>query len=226
MFDEIEEYIVKNFLNNLSVQCECLTILNYDKISILILNKNLNWNDIQDKLNKLLLKKNFECTFKMALIILSNELKGFYSKLQDYFINTLSNEIQTQFILSINIQKNDSNIYSRIIGQMNIKMGGINFYIDFEGILEKKNNYWVLGLEERQIEDNIYYCLTSTNNSHLSEIITSFVVGIKSVNDSKDPKFIPNAICQLIEKALRKYKIKNKILPNYVSLYRKNRNIN
>ena len=37
---------------------------------------------------------------------------------------------------------------------------------------------------------------------------------------------LSNAICQLIEKALRKYKIKNKILPNYVSLYRKNRNIN
>ena len=95
------------------------------------------------------------------MVILSNDLKAFYSQLKDYFKNIL---IKYRFVLSTNIKDIClSETYNNIIEKINIILNRINYRLGLEGDFDKTKNYGILGLKELQINDNIYYCMTSAN---------------------------------------------------------------
>ena len=106
-----------------------------------------------------------------------------------------------------------------IVEQMNIKMGGTNFYIDFYGdnIIKPGKVYLILGLEIRQINGEIHYFLTSTTNPNLNKMLTTF----KKSKNTKEEK--EKAIAELLKTALDG--IKNAPHPpDYIILYRQGGN--
>ena len=133
------------------------------------LNNYSSWNDIKRQLN---LIENHKQHIEMVVVFLSPQLEKFYSQLKEYFINTC--QIATQFVISKKLQdpKRAGSIMFNIVEQINIKMGGTNFFIDFygENIIKPGKVYLVLGLEVRQINGETNYSLTSTTNSNLNKM--------------------------------------------------------
>ena len=64
-----------------------------------------------------------------------------------------------------------------IVEQINIKMGGTNFFIDFRGenILKKNKVYLILGLECKQSKGELIYTLTSTTNPNLNKTYLIYI---------------------------------------------------
>ena len=160
-----------------------------------ILNNYSSFNDIKNQLQ--LIEENKE-HIKMAVVFLSPFLEKYYSHLKEYFINTC--QIATQFVISKKLQdpKRAGSIMFNVIEQINIKMGGTNFYIDFygENILNKGKVYLILGLETRQISGETHYSLTSTTNPNLNKMITTF----KKCKNNREEK--EKTIAALMESAL------------------------
>ena len=121
-----------------------------DGIHGIPLNNFSSWDQIKKQLNDI--ERNKGC-INMVIVFLSPQLEKFYSQLKEYFINTC--QIATQFVVSKKLQdpKRAGSIMFNIVEQINIKMGGTNFYIDFygENIIKKGKVYLILGLECRQV---------------------------------------------------------------------------
>ena len=158
---------------------------------------------------------------QMAVIFLSQHLERYYSDMKEYFTNELN--IPTQFIISKKLQdpRRAGSIMFNIIEQINVKMGGVNFYIDFyqENILQKNKIYLILGLECKQVEHEMHYSLTSTTNPNLHKVITS-MRKCKNVKEEKE-----KVIGELMQSALdglRSGKCPHP--PDYIILYRQGGN--
>jgi hypothetical protein len=108
-----------------------------------------------------LIKNKFE-GIKMAILFLSPQLEKFYNNLKDFFTNDV--KMATQFVISKKLQdpKKVETIMYNVVEQINIKMGGSNFYINFfgENILLKDKIYIILGLESRPSSKSIDYIMT------------------------------------------------------------------
>ena len=160
-----------------------------------VLSNFSSFNDIKNQLH--VIEQNKE-QIKMAVVFLSPFLEKYYSHLKEYFINTC--QIATQFVISKKLQdpKRAGSIMFNVIEQINIKMGGTNFYIDFygENILAKGKIYLVLGLETRQLSGEIHYSLTSTTNPNLNKMITTFKK-CKNIREEKE-----KTIASLMKSAL------------------------
>ena len=180
------------------------------------LNNCSNWNEIKKQLN---LIESHKDSIKMVVVFLSPQLEKFYSQLKEYFINTC--QIATQFVISKKLQdqKRAGSIMFNVVEQINIKMGGTNFYIDFygENILKKGKVYLVCGLETRQINGETHYSLTSTTNSNLNKMITTFKK-CKNVREEKE-----KALGELMDSALIGLKAAPHP-PDYIILYRQGGN--
>ena len=180
------------------------------------LNNYSSWNDIKRQLN---LIENHKQHIEMVVVFLSPQLEKFYSQLKEYFINTC--QIATQFVISKKLQdpKRAGSIMFNIVEQINIKMGGTNFFIDFygENIIKPGKVYLVLGLEVRQINGETNYSLTSTTNSNLNKMITTFKK-CKNVKEEKE-----KAIEELMKSALDGLK-NAPHPPDYIILYRQGGN--
>ena len=189
---------------------------NLSGIHGITLNNYSSWNDIRKQLNEIEQNKN---NIEMVVVFLSPQLEKFYSQLKEYFINSC--QIATQFVVSKKLQdpKRAGSIMFNIVEQINIKMGGTNFYIDFygENIIKNGKVYLILGLEVRQINGEIHYSLTSTTNPNLNKMITTF----KKCKNSKEDK--EKAIEELMISALEGIK-KAPHPPDYIILYRQGGN--
>lgn len=131
-----------------------------------------SWDDIKNNLSRL---ADHAQQIKIAVVFLSPHLERFYSNLKEYFTNTL--KVGSQFVVSKKLQdqRRAGSILFNIVEQMNVKMGGTNFYIDFyrENILTRGKIYLVIGLEMRQISANeLDIVMTSTINPNLNKTIT------------------------------------------------------
>jgi len=131
--------------------------------------------------------------------------------------------IPTQFVISKKLQdpRRAGSIMFNIIEQINIKMGGINYYIDFyqENILVKNKIYLILGLECKQSGGEIHYSMTSSTNPNLHRVITT-MRQCKNVKEEKE-----KAIGELMQSALDGLRMgKCPHPPDYIILYRQGGN--
>ena len=189
---------------------------NMDGIHGIPLNNFSSWDQIKKQLNDI--EKNKGC-INMVIVFLSPQLEKFYSQLKEYFINTC--QIATQFVVSKKLQdpKRAGSIMFNIVEQINIKMGGTNFYIDFygENIIKKGKVYLILGLECRQVNGEVNYFLTSTTNPNLDKMITTYKK-CKNVKEEKE-----KAIYELMQSAIDGIS-KAPHPPDYIILYRQGGN--
>ena len=192
--------------------------LNQSEIHGICIENYNNFQDIKGYLEPIAKHKN---EVQMAVIFLSQHLEKHYSKMKAYFTNELN--IPTQFIVSKKLQdpRRAGSIMFNIIEQINIKMGGVNFYIDFyqENILSKNKVYLILGLENKQAGKEMHYSLTSTTNSNLNKVITC----MRQCGNTKEEK--EKAIGELMQSALDGLVAgKCPHPPDYIILYRQGGN--
>ena len=189
---------------------------NMDGIHGIPLNNFSSWDQIKKQLNDIERNKS---NINMVVVFLSPQLEKFYSQLKEYFINTC--QIATQFVVSKKLQdpKRAGSIMFNIVEQINIKMGGTNFYIDFygENIIKKGKVYLILGLECRQTNGEVNYFLTSTTNPNLDKMITTYKK-CKNVKEDKE-----KAIYELMQSAIDGIS-KAPHPPDYIILYRQGGN--
>ncbi len=182
------------------------------------LNDCRTWENIYRNLNII---KDHANEIKMAIVFLSPQLEKFYSHLKDFFTN--ETKFASQFILSKKLQdqKRAGSIMFNIVEQINVKMGGTNFYIDFykENIIPKNKIYMIMGLEIKQSSNGIDIVMTSSISRNLNKIITS-VLTVQNNQEEKE-----KAINRLIELSLKEL---NKTgcphPPDYIILYRQGGN--
>ena len=175
--------------------------------------KNFNkWDDILKILETAQLTN-----IKMALVFLTPQLEKYYSNMKDYFTNRVN--FPSQFIISNKLKdhKKAGNIMFNVVEQINIKMGGTNFTIDFykENILEKGKIYMILGLEISKSGRGLDLVMTSSVNPNLNKVITS----IASVPNTLEDK--EKALNELVDLALNALKKNGSpSSPDYIILYR------
>ena len=223
IYDKRDTLNVRNSLNSLFDKGRMKGMnIHFDRnlngIKSIILNNYSNWEGIKSQLNNILINKN---QLQMVIVFLSSYLEKYYSKLKEFFINSC--QLATQFIVSKKLQdaKRAGSIMFNIIEQINIKMGGTNFFIDFRGenILKKNKIYLILGLECKQAKGELTYTMTSTTNPNLNKTITSFKKS-KNIKEEKD-----KTIQELFEKALDGMKLTGvPHPPDYIILYRQGGN--
>ena len=182
------------------------------------LNNFHSWNDIYKNLN--IVKKNAN-TIKMAIVFLSSQLEKYYSNLKSFFTNEA--KFASQFIISKKLQdqKRAGSIMYNIVEQINVKMGGTSFFIDFykQGIIPQNKIYMIIGLETRQSSNGIDLVMTSSISQYLNKIITS-VITIQNIQEEKE-----NAIGKLIQLSFNELKkTRCPRPPDYIILYRQGGN--
>ena len=183
---------------------------------MVVLKDYYSWDDIKSQLNIIEINKNY---VNMVVVFLSPLLEKYYSQMKEYFINTC--HVTTQFIVSRKLgdQKRANSILFNIVEQINIKMGGTNFFIDFygENIFKKGEVFLILVLEVRQINGEIHYSLVSTTNPNLNNTITIFKK-CKNIGEEKE-----KCIEELMKSSLDGIK-KAPHAPDYIILYRQGGN--
>ena len=178
-----------------------------------------NWDDIKRNLHQI---EEHAKDLEMAIVFLSNYLEKHYSNLKEYFTNVI--KIPTQFVVSKKLQdqRRAGSIMFNIVEQINVKMGGTNFYIDFYGsnILSKGKIYLILGLESRQTTSGeINFVLTSSTNMNLNKMITT----VRKCKNNKEEK--EKVISDLMQSALNGLRQGGAPHPpNYIILYRQGGN--
>ena len=177
-----------------------------------------NWDNIKSQLVNIEMNKS---QLRMVIVFLTPALERYYSQLKDFFINSC--QLATQFVVSKKLQdqKRAGSIMFNIVEQINVKMGGTNFFIDFRGenILKRDKIYLILGLECKQSKGELIYTLTSTTNPNLNKTITTF----KKCANNKEEK--EKALHDLIDKALNGMKLTGvPHPPDFIIMYRQGGN--
>jgi aubergine-like protein len=177
-----------------------------------------NWDDIRRNLNVIEQHAN---NLQMTVVFLSSHLEKYYSNLKDYFTNVI--KIPTQFVVSKKLQdqRRAGSIMFNIVEQINIKMGGTNFYINFyDNILSKGKIYLILGLELRQVNGGeVDFVLTSSTTMNLNKMITTVR---KCKNNREEKEKTINELMEMALKGLRQGGAPHP--PNYIILYRQGGN--
>ena len=182
-------------------------------------NKAFNWDDIKYELKGI----HFGHKLQMVIVFCDNNLQRYYTKLKEYLTNVI--KVDSQFIETKRLidPKRAGSIMFNIVEQINIKMGGINFYIDFNDnkIIEKNKVYLIMGLESKKAgKDSIDYVLTYAYNSKLSR--THSIP--RNCKDNKEEK--EKTLCELMDEALRGLRETGKAPhpPNFIIIYRQGGN--
>ena len=182
------------------------------------LNRTNNWNAIRSELNNI----RFSNQLRMVIVFLNNNLQIYYTRLKEFLTN--EKKINSQFMESRRLSdpRRAGSIMFNIVEQMNIKMGGANFYIDFSDhkIVDDKV-YLIAGLESKKVgKDQIDYVLTYAFNSKLNRTHTI----PRTCKDNKEEKekilneMMDEAILGLREKGNAPHP------PNFVIIYRQGGN--
>ena len=131
-------------------------------------NRAYNWEDIKHELKKI----NFNPKLRMVMVFLDNNLEHYYNQLKEYLTNVIKVNSQFSQTRRLTDPKRAGSIMFNIIEQINIKMGGINFYIDTSNLINDKV-YLIIGLESKKVgKDSIDYVLTFAYNQRLSRTQT------------------------------------------------------
>ena len=155
-----------------------------------------------------------------GIIFCSNNLENNYGKLKEYFLKNCN--IPTQHILTRNLIDKKGNLNPllfNIVDQINVKNGGMNYYIDFkkENIIRQNddNKFLIIGLDSKYYKDQITYSMTSSKHPKLN----LFTTQEKTVNKKVKQEKI-NALKTMFETAIQKLEI----IPDYIIMYRQGGN--
>ena len=144
---------------------------NPNKVAGYGLDNTRDWENIDQSLRRINLVNSEKC---FGIVFCSRQLEKFYEKLKNYFHQQC--KIPTQFVITYKIEDNrrGNSIQFNLVDQMNIKMGGMNFYINFknEGIIKSGQVFLIIGLDSKLSNKNMTYSMTSTRNSRLNDIVT------------------------------------------------------
>jgi len=175
-----------------------------------------DWDHIYNSLRNI--KANKEDSF--GIIFCSFQLEKFYDKLKNYFMNQL--KIPTQHVITKKIDdpKRGKSIQFNVVDQINIKRGGLNYYINFnkEGIIKKGEVFLIIGLDSERKNKKITYSMTSTRSSNLNEFLTQE----KIVNDNNQEK--NTALKKMFEEAINEINKRSPHCPDYIIIYRQGGN--
>lgn len=192
--------------------------VNINELDSYGLDKTYNWGDIKHDLDKI----NFTHK-KMVIVFIDNNLEKYYTNLKEYLTNVI--KVNSQFIESKKLmdRKRAGSIMFNIVEQINIKMGGANFYINLieDEIVDKKKVYLIIGLESKKVgKDSIDYVLTCAYNQKLNRTHTV----PRNCKDNKEDK--EKTINELMDEALRGLRESGHAPhpPNYVIIYRQGGN--
>ena len=221
VYDENDRSNIKSFLSQLFDKARSKEIQigsRFDEIRGISVKGNSGWENIRRTLDII---KQHARGIKMAFVFLSNNLEKHYSQLKTFFTN--ETQFPTQFAVSKKFQdaKKAGSIMFNIVEQINVKMGGLNFTIDFysDNLLNRKKVYMIVGLESRTSSRGVDYVMTSTTNRDLNQIITS----VESVQNNTEQK--EKAIFHLLETSLKELqKGGAPHPPDYIILYRQGGN--
>ena len=174
-----------------------------------------NWENIEDNLRKLPIYDN---TKKFGILFCSKKLESHYDKLKDFFLKKLN--IPTQHINTKNLENKSSkisSILSNIVDQINIKLGGMNYYIDFkdQNVIYEKEIFLIIGLDSKNFKGKITYSMTSSTNGKLNLSMTQEKTVLKKYKEERK-----NALKMMFFKAI----VEIKKSPDYIILYRKGGN--
>ena len=119
------------------------------------------------------------------------------------------------------VEPNKGNsIQFNIVDQINIKRGGVNFYINFykEGIIKKGEVFLIIGLDSERKDKKITYSMTSTRSPNLNEFLTQE----KTINDNKQE--INTTLSKMFKEAINEINMKSPHSPDYIIIYRQGGN--
>ena len=180
------------------------------------LKNTYKWESIEEELKKLPIYNNQD---KLGIIFCNNILEKYYEKLKEYFVKKCN--IPTQHILTKNLMekpKEFNSILFNLVDQINVKLGGMNYYIDFkkEKVIGQNDKFLVIGLDSKKYKNSITYSMTSSYHPKLNLFLTQE----KTVN-KKPKEEKANAIKSMFEKSLEALK---NICPDYIIIYRQGGN--
>lgn len=192
--------------------------VNVNELDSYGLDKTYKWDEIKYELDKI----NFGHK-KMVIVFIDNYLEKHYPKFKEYLTNVI--KVNSQFIESKKLmdRKRAGSIMFNIVEQINIKMGGANFYINLVGdeIVDKSKVYLIIGLESKKVgRDTIDYVLTCAYNQKLNRTHTV----PRNCKDNKEDK--EKTLNELMNEALRGLRESGHAPhpPNYVIIYRQGGN--
>lgn len=181
------------------------------------IDKAYSWEDIKNELRKI----RFSDKLRMVIVFLDNNLERYYTKLKDYLTNII--KVNSQFIVTRGLMnpKRAGSIMFNIVEQINIKMGGANFYIDLAEKILNSKVYLIIGLDSKKAgKDSIDYVLTYTYNPKLNRTHTV----PRNCKNNKEEK--EKTLNELMDEALRGLRETGKAPhpPNYIIIYRQGGN--
>ena len=221
VYDKNEKYEHKKIFNDLMLKFKNKGIgfsndFHPNKVLGFGLENTNDWDHINNSLRNI--KVNKEDSF--GIIFCSYQLEKFYDKLKNYFMKQL--KIPTQHVITkkIDAPKRGNSIQFNVVDQINIKRGGINYYINFskEGIIKKGEVFLIIGLDSERKNKKITYSMTSTRSSNLNEFLTQE----KIVNDNNQEK--NTALKKMFEEAINEINKRSPHCPDYIIIYRQGGN--
>ena len=181
------------------------------------------WDNIYNSLRRIDLSERGKKI--IGIIFCSDNLGKYYTNLKNYFLKQCN--IPTQHIFTKNIDESQRgraahSIQFNIIDQINIKIGGMNYYIDFKesNIIKKNEIFLIIGLDAKTAKKRITYSMVSTKHPKLNMFITQEETCNYTVKEEKNntlKKMFKNAIEEL-------QKAKCPHSPDYIILYRQGGN--
>ena len=190
---------------------------NPNKVTGYILEDTSSWESIEYSLRKIDANKK---TKILGIIISSWELEKYYKELKSFFTKQL--QIPTQIIITKNLedQNRGNSIMFNLADQINIKIGGENYFIDFEkeGIIKKGQVFLIIGLDSKFSNKKIIYSMSSTINCNLNIVITQE----ETCNDITED--IQKTLEKLFKVAIDQINRKAPHSPDYIIIYRQGGN--
>ena len=221
VFDKNEKYDHRKIFNDLmtkfkSKHFEFSNDFHPNKVLGFGLENTSDWDHIYHSLRNIKVKKGDS----FGIIFCSYQMEKLYDKLKNYFMNQLN--IPTQHVITRKIDdpKRGNSMQFNVIDHINIKRGGINYYINFnkEGIIKKGEVFLIIGLDSERKNKKMTYSMTSTRSPNLNDFLTQE----KTVNDNKQEK--NNALKEMFKEAINEINKKSPHSPDYIIIYRQGGN--
>ena len=176
-----------------------------------------SWKSINDNLRKIDFKNEQKI---LGIIFCSWEMEKYYEKLKSFFYQQY--EIPTQHVITKNIEnpKRGNSIMFNLVDQINIKIGGENYFINFlrEGVFKKGQVFLIIGLDSKFSNKKFTYSMSSTISCNLNLIVTQE----KSCNDVNEER--QKTIQKMFKVAIDKINRQSPHSPDYIIIYRQGGN--
>ena len=174
-----------------------------------------NWESINHTLKKIY----FENKPILGIIFCNWELEKHYEKLKSFFYKE---GIPTQHVITKNLenQRRAKSIMFSLADQINIKIGGENYFINFlkEGIFKKGQVFLIIGLDSKFSNKKFTYSMSSTISCNLNLIVTQE----ESCNDVNEER--EKTLQKMFKVAIDRINRRAPHSPDYIIIYRQGGN--